>query len=406
MHKALRTISCCLLATGCLTATARDGAKAAGTIASPPRAAETSASPEGAVPSATPLSKMPLVSTEAFAPDGKLEGRRIRGTPGVSSSSESSPAEMAASPEAFGGSRTPYTTVRVAVQALGPSTAEPTTPVTSYPFRATGKLWARWGSSWFVCTASLVKKSVLITAAHCVFDYGKKAAGWADEVRFYPAVYDSSTGPFGYFTATTYRVPTPYYKGNDTCAQRGVVCNNDLATVVLTPKADPHPGGSLLYPGNLVGWYAYGWNGYSFTRSPLLGGQTVGHVTQLGYPAAFDGGYQMQRTDAVSWYVKDGNLRNIQIGSAQTGGSSGGPWIVNLGAKGAIDASKASFGRQPAQAVVGVTSYGWVKKTYNRQGASFFGQNRQYPGKNYGGYGAGNIGKIIYDTCSAQPWAC
>lgn len=33
-------------------------------------------------------------------------------------------------------------------------------------------------SSWSFCTASLVGKSLLVTAAHCVFSYGKGSSGW------------------------------------------------------------------------------------------------------------------------------------------------------------------------------------------------------------------------------------
>ena len=113
----------------------------------------------------------------------------------------------------------------------------------------------------------------------------------------------------------------------------------------------------------------------------------------------------MIRTDAVGWYYKSGDLKNTQIGSAQTGGSSGGPWLVNLGTKPNVS-SAASLGSHTVQAVVGVTSYGSTQKGYNRQGASYFGQNKEFPNGNYGGYGAGNIGKLIQDTCTAQPAYC
>ena len=400
MNYALKSTTLAVVAATCLIGAGADTSQAAGTVSSGEMASSSSAE-EVALP-ANPQSKMPLASMEAFAPDAQVRSPRIRGASGVSLSSESAASQGMATEaaEAFGKARAPYTTVRVAVRSLGTSTTAPMTPVTSYPFRPAGKLWARWGDSWFVCTASLVKPSVLITAAHCIFEYGKKANGWADEVRFIPANYDTGSGPYGTFTARDLRVPTPYYRGRDTCTQRGVVCNNDLATVVLNANA------SSQYAGNMVGWYAYGWNGYSYTRSKILGSKTVAHITQLGYPQAFDGGYQMQRTDAVGWYLKDGNLKNTQIGSAQTGGSSGGPWLVNLGVKASIDTSEASFGRKSAQAVVGVTSYGWIDKKINRQGASYFGQNKQFSGRDYGGYGAGNIGKIMYDTCRSHSWAC
>ena len=49
-------------------------------------------------------------------------------------------------------------------------------------------------SSWSFCTASLIGKSLLVTAAHCVFSYGKKSGGWPSyiggqlQVYFFPQV--------------------------------------------------------------------------------------------------------------------------------------------------------------------------------------------------------------------------
>ncbi|MEJ8572179.1 trypsin-like serine peptidase [Microbaculum marinum] len=388
-------LSTCILGSGAALAQ-----QAARTSSSPERPAGESSLP---LPKGPQQSKMPLVSSDLFEEAAELAtGGRIRGKPGVSGASVGANAESDAAnlsePEAFGSSTAPYTTARVAVGALGSSTTNAKTPVTSYPYRATGKLWARWGDSWYVCTASLVKKGVLITAAHCIFNYGDRAEGWADEVRWYPANYAQNGAPYGYYSHRQLRVPTSYYAGTDTCTQAGVVCNNDIATVVLNTRDGQ-------YPGNVVGWYAYGWNGYSFKKSSFLGNKTTVQITQLGYPLAFDSGYQMIRTDAVGWYYSSGSLKNTQIGSAQTGGSSGGPWLTNFGTKPSVS-SAASLGNKTSQAVVGVTSYGSTTKGYNRQGASYFGQNKEFSGSDYGGYGAGNIGKIMQDTCAAQPSYC
>lgn len=67
--------------------------------------------------------------------------------------------------------------------------------------------------------------------------------------------------------------------------------------------------------------------------------------------------------------------------------------------------SGASLGSDTVQAIVGVTSYGSTTVGYNRQGASFFGQNSQYAGT-YGVYGAGNIALLVQDTCTANPAYC
>ena len=307
------------------------------------------------------------------------------------------PAPQDEQPLAYGTSTAPYTTARVAVSVQGSSTTAADTPVTSYPYRATGKLYFDYAGLRYVCSASLIKKGVLVTAAHCVFDYGKQASGWHTNYVWCPANTSSSGGVYGCYNAGSARVLTTYYNGNDVCTQSGVVCNDDIATLLVTPR-------SGVYAGTVVGWYGYGWNGYSYRASSFLGNVTTVQVTQLGYPAAFDSGYQMQRTDAVGWYYASGSLKNTQIGSAQTGGSSGGPWLVNFGTQPSVG-SGASLGSSTVQAIIGVTSYGSTTVGYNRQGASYFGQNSQYPGT-YDSYGAGNIGLLVRDTCTANSAYC
>ena len=306
----------------------------------------------------------------------------------------------------------PYTTARVAVEQLGTSTIIKNTPVSSRPYRLTGKLEMRFGTSWFVCTASLIKKSVLITAAHCVHDFGLGDPGFADEVLWYPAnTSDPDTtagGPFGKFTAIEWRVPSTYFDGTDTCeaGASGVVCNNDLATVVLAPRS------GVTAQTTLGSTYGYAWNGFSSIKSPVFGNATVSAITQLGYPAAFDLGFQMQRTTSFGKTIigtgSNGKvLKQTQLGSAQTGGSSGGPWLVNFGTRPVIDATEASLGSASlSNIVVGVTSWGFTAVGANVQGSSFFGQNAEFPLAAYGNKGAGNIGFMVNDTCVNNPTAC
>jgi len=344
------------------------------------------------------LSILPLADPDQFTNAEKLAPKSVpTGTPGVSSLKGGPDRSADETPFAYGTSTAPYTTVRVAVTRRGNSSTTANTPVTSYPFRATGKLYFQKGGSTYVCTASLIKKGVLVTAAHCVFDFGKRTTGWYSNFVWCPANTTSSGGVYGCYTGVAPRITTPYYNGSDTCTQTGVVCNNDVATLLVRRK-------NGKFAGEVVGWYRYAWNGYSYRASTFLGNVVTVQITQLGYPVAFDSGYQMQRTDAVGWYYRSGNLKNTQIGSAQTGGSSGGPWLVNLGTRPSVSSS-ASLGSRYVQAVVGVTSYGSTLVGYNRLGASFFGQNKEYPGT-YGSYGRGNIGILVRDTCTAYPAFC
>jgi hypothetical protein len=300
---------------------------------------------------------------------------------------------------------------RVANTTVGPAPHTPARdPVTGYPYRAVGKLWMRFGASWFVCTAALIKKGLLLTAAHCVFHYGQKAAGWTNEVRFYPAnVSNSSTTaqPYGVFTRKRIFIPTPYYMGNDTCQTGaiGIVCNNDIALIVLNTRGGQHAG-------NLVGFLGYAWNGYSYVTSSEFGNQHVAAITQLGYPVAWDSGYQMERTDSFGKRVlgtgsNGKQLLNTQLGSAQTGGSSGGPWIVNFGTTPVSTPGAASPGSAGnRRMIVGVTSWGYTSIGPKVQGASYFGQNSEYPLGNYGGRGAGNIGSLVRTACTTYPTYC
>ena len=391
-----------------------DQAKAQGVVGHSP--AQTARAAPGTGPG---LSRLPLISESVFPLGGTTATLRGReGTSGAGprgSSGAGGPGKSAQeedediAPTAFGTFNWPYTHARVANTNIGFGSPLERVPVTGYPFRATGKLLMTFGSSTFVCSASLIKKGVLVTAAHCVFDYGKRKDGWATNVRFYPAnVSNPSTTaqPYGVFTARRIYIPTVYFNGTDTCQAGavGIVCNNDIAVIVLNARRGQ-------YAGNIVGWYTYGWNGYSYVTSDQFGNQHVADITQLGYPVAWDNGYQMQRNNSFGKRVlgtgtNGKQLLNTQLGSAMTGGSSGGPWMVNFGTNAAITGT-ATAGSHPARlVVVGATSWGYVSTGPKVQGASYFGQNNEFPNADYGGRGAGNIGALVNTACTAFPAYC
>ncbi|WP_436638378.1 trypsin-like serine peptidase [Microbaculum sp. FT89] len=322
-------------------------------------------------------------------------------------------------PMAYGTAGIPYTTVRAAVTRPGYARNKKMVPITSRPYSTTGKLYMKFGGSTFVCTASLLRKGILVTAAHCISEFGNGPAGFADAAVWYPAMVSGGKRgrPFGRFRAVNIFVPEPYYDGSDTCdpLYPGIVCNNDVATIALRKEKvrfRNFRGKKKVvtkYPGQLVGTYRFGVNGYSYTTLPAeFGSASAAQITQLGYPVALDKGLQMQRTDSIGFRVVDGDLINTLIGSAQTGGSSGGPWLVNFGTRPAVDATDASLGfASTPNVVVGVTSYGVETPTnVNYQGASFFGQNVEYPDADYGGWGPGNIGALMMATCTQNAASC
>ncbi len=270
------------------------------------------------------------------------------------------------SPQEFGTSSQPFTTNRV--DALGDNTQF------YYAFRPTGKLFFNIGTATYVCSASLIKPGIVVTAAHCVANFGRQQfySNW----RFVPA-YSNGSAPYGVWTAASAVVLTAYYNGTDSCAVSGVVCQDDVAVLILSPQ-------SGAYAGNRAGWYGYGWNGYGFN------GSSQALIDQLGYPVALDSGALMERNDSQG-YRSSSFSNNTIIGSLMTGGSSGGPWHVNLGV--APSLSGTGFGSAAARnTVVGVTSWGYTDTTVKQQGASPFT--------------SGNIVPIVNAACSSRPGAC
>mgnify|MGYP000972664976 CR=1 FL=1 len=269
-------------------------------------------------------------------------------------------------PQEFGTSGQPYTTSRV--NLFNDLTAD------QYPYSAAGKLFFNIGADTFVCSGSLIKRGIVVTAAHCVANFGARQfySNW----RFVPA-YNNGVAPYGTWTAASARVLTSYFAGTDPCAQRGVICQNDVAILRLNPQ-----GGA--FPGPRTGTLGYGINGYSYNGS----GQVL--IKQLGYPVALDGGGLMEQTDSQGFTAASFSNNTI-IGSLQTGGSSGGPWIVNFGLAPALAGT--SFGSAASHnIVVGVTSWGFTNTAVKQQGASRFT--------------SANIQALVNAECAVAPSAC
>ena len=106
-------------------------------------------------------------------------------------------------PQEYGTGGVPFTTSRVDTVANNVSK--------TYPFRAAGKPYFQNGATWYVCPASLIKRGVIVTAAHCVAEFGKK--------RFYrnfqivPSKYNA-LAPFGTWYAEAAYVKTSYFDGH------------------------------------------------------------------------------------------------------------------------------------------------------------------------------------------------
>jgi V8-like Glu-specific endopeptidase len=309
-----------------------------------------------------PLPKNPN-SSSGFAPQVAPQFTGVPGfSAGGSGDGEKSPTfvpksnfieeDNSISSQDFGATNHPFSTAQV--NAFGNQTSK------YFPYSPTGKLYFNKGDLSYVCSASLIKPGVIVTAAHCVADFG---GNFYSNWTFVPAL-NGTKAPYGSWKTQDAWVMTSYLDGSEACAVTGVVCPNDVAVIRLAPKRTRT---GSYYAGNKTGWYGYGWNGYGYTSGF---GQTVSQVSQLGYPQAIDSGTIMQRNDSMG-YVDAGSSNNLVIGSLMTGGSSGGPWLVNLGM--APSLSGISFGSAPAYNVVtNVTSWGYTDQVWKQMGASTF----------------------------------
>ena len=244
----------------------------------------------------------------------------------------------------------------------------------TYPFRAAGKLFFKKsdGGS-YICSAALIKKGIVLTAAHCVSEFGTGQI--YRDFSFVPG-YKSGAAPYGKWAARSVVVLNAYVNGSDQCAQRGVICKDDVALLVLQPQ-----GSSL--PGNSTGWYGYAYNGSGFTGSRV-------HITQIGYPACLDNGAIMERNDSEG-FKSASHTNNTLLGSLMCGGSSGGPWIINFGKR--PNLTQTASGSEAAQnTVVGVTSWGSTSTGPKQMGASPFLNT--------------NVQTMVNSACNSNPSHC
>ncbi len=178
--------------------------------------------------------------------------------------------------------------------------------ITAYPKSAVGKLFFTLGGRNWVCSASVVGRSTLITAGHCNSD---GAGRFATNRLFCPSYKDGVNPLRGCWSVVTSAVSNQWHTSGDPDYDYSCLVTATTGTVL----------GNKI--GNVTGTLGRAWN---FGPSQA--------VRTFGYPAAapFTGG-TLQTTASTEWYTHDftvgGQISKI-IGSDLTGGSSGGPWIV------------------------------------------------------------------------------
>ncbi len=270
----------------------------------------------------------------------------------------------------YGTSNLDFTRARVAPRAA----------VTSKPYRAAGKLFFTIpGSGNFQCSASVIKLRLIVTAAHCLFD--PVANTFFTNVIFIPA-YDGTLSnadpdgdgvtlqrPFGTWNATYLIVSSTWDTTNGALPNAG-----DFGILKVADKS--FSGGPLTKVRTKVG----------YNLVPVTGHLVDTHVSMLGYPCNLDNCNIMQRNDSSDHVV--GGTNAWEYGADMTGGSSGGPWVENLGDP---LSQPPQGGFATRNAVVAVTSYGYNDPNVLILGASGF--NAEFTG-------------ILNTACAQQAGNC
>lgn len=237
----------------------------------------------------------------------------------------------------------------------------PDAAVNAYPNRAAGKLFfsdtVHGGN--FVCSASVIKYRIVVTAGHCVA-HGSTVAGtrhFYSNMLYVPA-YRNGIAPFGSW-------PWAYATTTNNWYLSGSVPNRQ--DVGIIEVQDVSIAGVPRRVGEVTGWLGW-WT--------LWGRQYPNNITQLGYPCNLDSCARMQVNHAQGVRIVN---NNVEIGSAMQGGSSGGPWIQDHGVAGT-----GSPAFTAGNWVLGTTSYQYLGNPSPQiLGASIF-QNAGFAGHGFG----------------------
>lgn len=223
----------------------------------------------------------------------------------------------------------------------------PVTADTLYPYRTIGKVFFTTPSGNKTCSASVIRRRIVLTAGHCVHSGNGATNGWYSNFMFVPG-FDSGTAPFLTWNITTASVQHDWYGGG------GTVPNpTDYGVLVIT---DQNVNGVVQAVGNVVGYL--GWQSESTFPN---------HAHIIGYSNGFDSGNLMHEVTAESARVVDAN--NVEYGSDMSVGAGGSPWIQNFGEYSVGQTGGTNSG---SNRIVGTSSYAYNNNTYFSNGGSIF----------------------------------
>ena len=184
---------------------------------------------------------------------------------------------------------------------------QPSNKNLAYPLSTVGKVFFTNASGRdSMCSGTAVissNHSVVDTAGHCLYLYG----GWSQNVIFCP-LYEHGTTPYGCWAARDLEVPSDWIDGG----QKNF--SHDFGIAVVTPNS----------AGNLTD--VVGGAGWAYNQP----------ANQLFYAYGYPAGYPFDGQTRQSCENSRGTLRQYGGGSVisipcdMTGGSSGGPWFIQM----------------------------------------------------------------------------
>jgi hypothetical protein len=192
---------------------------------------------------------------------------------------------------------------------------ESTLAYPSYPQSTVGKLFFTINGSGFVCSASVIRPHLLVTARHCVYDKVNNFGNWV----FYPAWHNGPNATLGGGWIWRNWVTWDCATGP---------CPPDAFDIAFIQTYDDDQTGCNGSNGGLPIEFYTGFLGYAYYGN--TGNEAVNHYTATGYPQAapFSGAWMVRSDASTADFELFGVPDTLEIGSDQTGGTSGGPWIL------------------------------------------------------------------------------
>ncbi len=182
-----------------------------------------------------------------------------------------------------------------------------------FPYRAIGKLFFTIGTSNFVCSAQVARPHLVLTARHCIYDVDTDT--FATNVVFFPGWHSGANPTLGggwmARNLITWRNTLPALQW-------------DIGFIQTFDDDGLGCGGSMLGSPieTYTGLLGTTWDGTYDSR----------HWDEFGYPAAapFNGQILIQSESSTGALNQFSQTNTVEVGSDQTGGSSGGAWILGF----------------------------------------------------------------------------